>query len=397
MNAYTGSARSLVRIRLRLVPLTPVHIGDGTDLWPNEYLLEEPAPANTRNDEYGEEIATNVAPSSPMLCRFNPVKATRLMTTAQRQTFQAALDEGRLANAARALREAGKGAIIERVPVSSRSAAELRQAFADPQSRSGQVKPFIRSGGRPYIPGSSIKGAFRTALASAFLPRDNTYPADSWTHERAMQEAFALEPGKTETDPLRFLHVSDAALPDNATLIDRVEVMARSNPRRSMIQMHYEIVPGRALLPQSRLSWDVWISIDQRAPFDGAKLLKLTSGFHWEIWRKERQYFFADATGTQQAMDRLLKTVKVKGGTLADRGFAEAPNYVLLRLGRFGHFESKSLDGVRRGYFPQARDPEKRRRAPDEWGTTRTVTRDAHGNPIPFGWVIGWVVKERQP
>ncbi|WP_114374596.1 RAMP superfamily CRISPR-associated protein [Elioraea thermophila] len=410
MNAYAGQPRSLVRITLRLVPLTPIHIGDGTELRPNEYLLEEPTPANTRYDEFGEEVATTAAPAISMLCRFDPVQAIRLMSATQNSAFRAALDAGKLGEAARALREAGQGAIIERIPISARSAAELRKAFADPEARSGQVKPFIRSGGRPIIPGSSIKGAFRTALASAFLPREH-HPVDGWTHERAMQEAFGLEHGKTETDPLRFLHVADAVLPHSMTVIDRTELVklggTPATSSRGGIQMHYERT--RALTDgEPAPVFDVPIAIDRRAVlhgphgvrrsearFDAMRLVQACRMFHQRLFTTEMDRFFRG--DTKNILQRKLLGHRSPDGRHPVENNAWNRGFVLLRLGRFGHFESKSLEGVRRGHFPQAKEPAKKTRAPDEWGTTRTVTRDANGNPIPFGWVIGWVVEERQP
>jgi hypothetical protein len=90
-------------------------------------------------------------------------------------------------------------------------------------------------------------------------------------------------------------------------------------------------------------------------------------------------------------MDRLLRAVKLPGErTAAVAGLEEATNFVLLRLGRFGHFESKSLEHVRRGHVPQARERDRKIRQPGEWGSTRTVTRLHDGTPIPFGWVLGY-------
>lgn len=394
MNVYAGPPRALTRITLRLVPLTPVHIGDGTEMRLDEYLFEEPRRAGPRYDKYGEEIEEEGPDAPTMLCRFDQAKAMRLMTPAQRSAFQRALDAGNLGHAAKALREAGSGAIVERIPISKRSVAELRKAFDDPLARSGQVKPFVRSGGKPYIPGSSIKGAFRTALASAALPRDSRKD-DAWSHESAMAEAFGLDPRDTTTDPLRFLHVSDAVLPEGATQIVETEVVKSGGRlREPPIRMHVEIVRGRALDSASRVHWETVLWMDARASYNRTKLFQATSEFHWGIWQNERQRFFADCRGTREAMDRLLQTVKVPGGTLADQGFAAASNFVLLRLGRFGHFESKSLEGVRRGHFPQAKNPADKIRPPNARGLTRTVIRDANENPIPFGWVIGWVVKE---
>ncbi|MCS6891191.1 MAG: type III-A CRISPR-associated RAMP protein Csm5 [Rhodovarius sp.] len=388
MNVYAGPPRALTRTTLRLVPLTPIHIGDGTDMRLDEYLLE------------GDD-----------LCRFDPMQALRAMSVAQRQAFQRALDAGNLAEAGRKLREAGRACILERVPLTKRSREELDQALRNPTARSGQVKPFIRSGGRPYIPGSSIKGAFRTALASAALPRDKLAD-DRWTHETALREAFGLDPQRTETDPLRFLHVSDAFLPQDATLIDKAEVVkpggrpATSPGGHGGIQMHYEstysLIDG-----EDAPAFEVRLDIDERAlspailarreaGFDAHSALARLRAFHVAVFNAETKRFFED--NSKKTLLRTLLSHSSPDGRPPLNGNAWDPHFVLLRLGRFGHFESKSLEGVRRGVEEAQPKKEKPRRirAPNEWGRTRTVVRDAKGNPIPFGWVIGWVVKEER-
>jgi CRISPR-associated protein Csm5 len=386
MNVYAGPPRALTRITLRLVPLTPIHIGDGTEMRLDEYLLDGGA-----------------------LCRFDQAKAMRAMTPPQRRAFQQALDSSRLGEAAKALREAGSDAIIERIPISPRSTAELKTAFDNPLSRSGQVKPFVRSGGKPYIPGSSIKGAFRTALASAALPREGR-PADSWTHETALQAAFGLDSNRTETDPLRFLYVSDAFLPEGATLIDKTEVVKpggepASAPRGGGgIQMHYERT--LSLMDEDNPpDFDVALDVDGRASsaggvrraearFDARAALSRLRAFHVGLFNAEMKRFFEG--NTKQRLLRALLAHRDPAGRQPLHQQAWNPDFVLLRLGRFGHFESKSLEGVRRGHFPQARNPADKTHPPNAWGATRTVIRDAKGNPIPFGWVIGWVVKEER-
>ena len=394
MNAFTGSARAITRLTLRLVPLTPVHIGDGTELRPDAYFIEEPKAA-FRSDT---AAAPPAVPATAILCRFDQSAAMRTMTASQRTAFASALDGGKLGDAAQVLRQAGQRHVVDRIAIAGASAFELRKAMNDPLARTGEVRPFVRSGGRPYIPGSSIKGAFRTALASHRLPR-KVRPADGWTHEHAMREAFGLDPNDTATDPLRFLHVADAFLPEGATLIDKAEVVKRGGEPiaggKGGIQMHYERTRARSDAQHDRTSFDVALMLGRGLGVDRVELFRITSRFHWIIWEKERELFFRHCFETVNAMDRLLKQIRLpSGGSAAERGLETATNYVLLRLGRFGHFESKSLDGMRRGHFPQARNPVDRVRQPNEWGSTRTVTRDANNNSIPFGWVIGWVVKE---
>jgi CRISPR-associated protein Csm5 len=292
--------------------------------------------------------------------------------------------------------------VLNRIRLSQASARELQQAMTDPL-RGGAVKPFIRSGGAPFIPGSSIKGAFRTALASAALPRGQR-DASKWDHASAMVATFGLDPHKTETDPLRFLSVSDAKLPDGATVIDKAEVIKIADKGQGKgIPMHYERTKALAIEndgPEIRVS----LALDARAArpeggilraeacFDLDRLLNRLREFHARLFNEEMKRFFGGPT-KRLLMERLrAHTGPNKEPPFSSQGYA--PGFVLLRLGRFGHFESKSLEGVRRGYFPQAKKEGREHRPPNEWGLTRTITRDAKNNPIPFGWVIGWVVQE---
>jgi CRISPR-associated protein Csm5 len=402
MNAYAGPVRAITRVTLRLVPLTPIHIGDGTEWRPDEYFVEKPVAPARRYDELGEEIKESRPTELRMLCRFDQQAAMQAMTPVQRNQFATALDRGDLPGAAELLRQAGRAHVLNRIRLSQASEGELRQAMTDPL-RGGAVKPFIRSGGAPFIPGSSIKGAFRTALASAALPRGQR-EASEWDHASAIAAAFGLDPHRTETDPLRFLSVSDAKLPDDATVIDKTEVIKSGGRRREPpIQEHYERTKALAIENED-LEIRVSLALDARAArpeggirraearFDLARLLRCLRSFHTQLFKDEMTRFFEGPT-KKLLMDRLrAHTSPNKEPPFSSQGYA--PGFVLLRLGRFGHFESKSLEGVRRGHFPQARDRNQRIREPNAWGLTRTITRDAKDNPIPFGWVIGWVVQE---
>jgi hypothetical protein len=267
----------------------------------------------------------------------------------------------------------------------------------------------MRSGGRPFVPGSSIKGALRTALASAALPRERR-AADRWDHDAAMQAAFGLDPNDTSSDPLRFLHVADAFLPEGATLIDKTEVMKRNGEAatapggRGGIQMHYErtraLTDGGdapvfevALTADHRASAPGCIGRDE-ASFDARSVLSRSLAFHAKLFNTETGRFFEGSA--KPLLLRLLRAHHSPDGVppFGQQGWSQG--FVLLRLGRFGHFESKSLEGVRRGDFFFPKTKQKRRGKPNEWGITRTITRDEKNNPIPFGWVIGWAVKEER-
>jgi len=386
--------RSLTRLTLRLVPLSPVHVGDGTELTPDEYLLEE-TKNQRRYDEHGEEIE-EAGGGQPQAClaRFDPAEAMRLMPEPERQRFRQALDAGRLADVAKALRSAGTRCIIERIPVSSRSLADLRKAIEQPDARSGQVKPFVRTGGRPYIPGSSVKGAFRTALASFALPREER-AREQWTHETAMEAALGVSRTDTSTDPLRFLHVADSFLPQAATVIDLADVFRPYNPGAKGPLLHYERT--KALTdgddaPEFQIT--LWVDSRAKDPgsvarpnarYDARSLLSHLFRFHFVIFREEGKRFFPE---TAKFLEQKIRAQRSPSGKPVIADGKWDPDFFLFRLGRFGHFESKSLEEVRRGHVPQKKD---KILPPGAWGATRTVTRDGKENPIPFGWVLGWI------
>ena len=49
--------------------------------------------------------------------------------------------------------------------------------------RRGDVRPFLRSGARPYLPGSSLKGALRTAFLSSLVgPQKDAIEATKRQH-----------------------------------------------------------------------------------------------------------------------------------------------------------------------------------------------------------------------
>ncbi len=392
--------RSITRVTLCAIPLTPIHIGDGDAIRLDEYFIEKPTEADddsfSDDDDCSDESAAR-SDGPAMLCRFDQTRALREMGDARRGVFRTYLDQGRLDEASKLLRDAGRRTVVERIALSEGSRRELQKAMAPSSARGGMVRMFIRSGGRPFVPGSSIKGAFRTALASARLPV-GTRP-DGLSHKQAMCDALGIDSNDTATDPLRFLSVSDAMLPEGATRIDRAQIIKRggapANTRgRGGIQMHYERLRARSDGAEDRTKFAFTLGIDSRLGLSRADLFQTVTCYHWSVWRKERELFFAEQPKTCTAMDRILRTGKTADGRSFDVAGPFARNFILLRLGRFGHFESKSLARVRQGHFPQAKSPADRVRRPDAWGSTRTVTRNDADAPIPFGWVLACVEKE---
>lgn len=130
--------------RVKITPLTPVHVGSGETIEPFEYLL--------RGDE---------------LWVLSPQRLLELLQGEDLENYLKALERGPFA-AREALAKIASAtdlrpAITWRAPVGRAFARYLEEAF---EKRTGElaVRVFPRSLKGPYLPGSSLKGAIRTVL-----------------------------------------------------------------------------------------------------------------------------------------------------------------------------------------------------------------------------------------
>jgi CRISPR-associated protein Csm5 len=367
-------------MKFRAVPLTPIHIGDGTELLPDHYRIKAHA---------GE----------PSLELFEPAEVLAAMPPPLLRQYVEILRYGKLRYAYDVLQRSVRPEhVLARIPVSQESAKELQKALTEIR-RSGAVQPFIRSGRQPFIPGSSIKGALRTALLSALAAKHAVKLTGEMRdkHRTLVREAFRMRRNDTADDPFRFVHVADVPIPKERTRIDRVRIIKKGASPKG-IQMHYErllaIADGRS---EEEVQLDAVIEVDEeglracraRRP-DAApqidiswnELRQAVNRFHWAIWQEERRHF-SEFFQTKPMLDRIEKLAQTEISKPDAR-------VMLLRLGRFGHFESKSVEGLRQGYVPQRRG--NKYRHPNEWGDTRTVIPlvDKQGLEamVPFGWLL---------
>lgn len=129
-------------------------------------------------------------------------------------------------------------------PVSELVAKYAPQAVVDDYTRTidyggnveNQLKEFIHDGmGRPYIPGSSIKGAIRTAVLAQILQDKEQVQIDAYLQRNpkynknhvAEDELFGKE---AKENIFRFLHVGDAIF---GGLMTSVRRMVNINERRT--------------------------------------------------------------------------------------------------------------------------------------------------------------------
>lgn len=221
------------------IPLTPIHIGDGSQLPAEEFRIR-----------------------GGILQRFSSTRVIADMPSAQQQQFIAAIGAGRLQEAQAKIRDAAHDVhVLESVAVGPASERYLKNAIENP-AQSGKASPFIRTGGRPFVPGSSLKGALRTRLVNQNAGHEPKVAAAleyevrglraSQTKtgpisDRLQQLALDYPPGSTERDPLRYLSVGDGILPEHATRFDGVTVgWSQKKDAEDGRQLHVERLWNRA-------------------------------------------------------------------------------------------------------------------------------------------------------
>ncbi|HDZ26783.1 MAG TPA: type III-A CRISPR-associated RAMP protein Csm5, partial [Candidatus Aminicenantes bacterium] len=214
-----------------------------------------------------------------------------------------------------------------------------------------------------YIPGSSVKGAMRTAIANRFVEPARVTSQDRYDYN------FKIF-GKINEDPMRNLKISDVSLGKSNTAIVEAK--------------EYPLNPDKPLTPKGHM--EVALSLSHvgkpfvfplklsMAPFrlHGAKvdpnfLLDSLYRFYATKYEEENLKFF-QPQDSHEVQKGIISMNKVVANLRT--------NETLIRIGHFSHVECITLDKVR---SPKTR---KARGQFLPWGTTRTLANGIY----PFGW-----------
>jgi CRISPR-associated protein Csm5 len=266
------------------------------------------------------------------------------------------------------------------------------------------IERHIHSRNTLYIPGSSLKGALRTAWMDKLNDKRPVMDRDEKKYSTNL--AKRLLKGDFATSPLRLLKVGDL-MPvgemDRSILYavnryKRPKADASKKPRGITARKEC-ILPGRyrALMGEITIQ-----SLDNKGILNGEKrnvpqqdmrpnlvqIAKDCNAYHLPRLREELSDM--DKTGLvnpnwKSAIEKLLKE-----STLADR--LKSGQAMLIRMGRYGGAESKTLTEVADIKIMLGKDEtgrqqhEFRHKATTYWLAAQTADDQKH--MIPFGWAI---------
>jgi len=384
---------------LKFTPLTPLHIGADESYEPGNYVIDDEAGALYSYDTQAVLAGLTDSDRKQLLSIVSGKPDDEMITKVQdffhshREKLLAFANQpvpvtkgllrhylnriGKTAN-----RESNGRRVINKL--------EIDRCFYNPVT------------GHPVLPGSSIKGAIRTAMLDAENQGKST------NHRKHGDLQKELLHGSFDTDPFRLISLGDAnwqgvnskpvcevkfainckrepVVKDGKLLESQAEIKGLYQLLECIAPNHYQGFSGSinfldtqsikqhaSKLPKQNLLWTI------------KDVAEKCNAFYMHLFineiaaMKKRNYLETDWTQKIESLlaDGLLKRL-------------DANEAFLLRLGRHSGAEALTLDGVRKIKIMQGRDkpPINNAKKPITWWLAADDVGSKQGM-LPFGWVL---------
>lgn len=336
--------------------LSPVHIGTSQVWEPLEYYID--STQNQLHQFSTEEI----------LARLNEI---------ERQEFYKLIDQENLKLVKNFITQKAKsqGGSNGKHPIPvSPAVGRLYDEKIDDIANQLLIQPMIRTkdSGGVILPGSSLKGAIRTAIISQIA--GNSDLPKPRKHEIRFFESNVLEYKDAKNDPFRAVKIADAFLGTDATFICQVFNCSKNKDnvlQPTKIQLIHEVthselsfnIYGKHVTFETELRLDDALMRDNRAvsrKISVEEILSACNHFYRDKMEMEHDKFYEGSFMADESAQ------------LLDIPISE--NECLLRVGRFSGVESVTLDEYR---DPQPPGKDKR------WGFSRNIADER----FPMGWI----------
>ncbi len=235
------------------------------------------------------------------------------------------------------------------------------------------------------LPGSSIKGAIRTAIESFIADKKNLSKTLLYK-KNAYREIYKKQiSGGIEKDPFKNFVVSDLDIPKTEIAIVKPEEIKKNkrkeekpSPPKNYVEA---ILPFYWLGKESPTSHFFSISLLEHLSFDTEKISsfdiekissfsrirEITTDFYKKVFDAEFEKFYKFRTEIEE-----LEYLKSDIETYLNKGWG------IMRLGHYSHAESMTLENYKKIIGRKFRNKNE-----NIFGTTRTLAE----KELPFGWI----------
>jgi CRISPR-associated protein Csm5 len=333
--------------KLKCEVLSPVHIGSGREIDPLDYVVE-----------------------AGVLYKVSFEKFVSSMDEPRRQQFESLIENGNLVSIRRYVSDNFKKGtdVVYSVLVSPQVDNLYKQKLSDIQNQL-IVNPFIRTqgGALPFFPGSTIKGAIRTAVVSEYAGQ-SSLPKPTTMKEEYEFEGRVLGYRDGKDDPFRAVKIRDALLKNDDFIVREVNNVTRnrngglqSNEIQMICEVSHSQISGKGVVFETELSVDDDLIstkfLNKALTFE--KITDSCKRFYRDKLEKEHSKFYKNSE-VKFFSEQLLNT-PLDGGSF------------LLRMGRFSGVESVTIDNYRNPRPPGRKG----------WGSSRNLVEGI----FPMGWV----------
>ncbi|HID09262.1 TPA: type III-A CRISPR-associated RAMP protein Csm5, partial [Candidatus Micrarchaeota archaeon] len=363
----------ITKIDVELRVLTPVHIGTGTVLTEGfDYVCHNGRTYRIDIDRLAEELYTRDPKLTEQLLRIPPGQLLKPEDLRPDSPY------------------------IRYVLPGEPSGQQFREAIKDPHDR-------------PYIPGSSLKGALRTIIAwkawkELGLSFSRIHLGSKSKNAAADLEAeiFGRDPEKGGRSPhhdlMRALRISDSRPQETAALaVYQVRVWTK---RGSAVPISVEAIkPGTVFQMEASIDeslFSEWAGQARGFPFEHRSWLEDIgrSAIERAAERLEREFAYWKEAGRKDLPYSLLKRINELKN--------QSGNGFPLQLGFGTGWEGTTIGAPLKGDpdwprvyhdYPMGINPRtKRRTPPEKFPASRRVVVNAQGHPsAPLGWVwVNW-------
>jgi len=352
------------RFKMQLTMLSPVHVGSGQVLSPAEYLVrEEPDGviwfyAIDSRRMFGEMSSRQRAEFDSAVRSAGPAGVRRFLAAhfdpSQHCLWQCQADEG----------------LLRACQPSEKREANIPEAPS--------IWTMTRTGKRhePYLPGSSIKGAIRTAWLWWQSGRDDRRPSLDALAEQQQAPLFEAEVlgyrvqlgtgTKTidttdwRADPLRAVKVGDAVLCPDSNVIEQIVMLpAEAGQRRASGESIFsdatfsglEGEEGEQIFATGQLAIDDRLqgrSVPEGLGAQGSRRWRWPKAVAGEISKEAlleacREFYLENLRREVERFCKPNRYLRAIGQRLLDLAGHLEDNETLLRIGRFSHFENMTV------------------------------------------------------
>lgn len=356
----------------------------------NRFCLRTLSPLHVGCDEVYEPMAFVVDEEAGFLTGFDAFDFIRSLDGKDRNAFLEICRKGTIASILEVYKfMCGRRCAGSSVPVCGGFIEQYRRTLDLPVHDSRRIQQelgnfviartaFNPTDNRPYIPGSAIKGALRTAyLNTCAATKKPRTPGGRYANKEL--ESKLLDSRSFETDPFRMLKVSDFEPVGEVRTRIVFAINRKKQPSKFEARGLYQIL--EVIEPGSLFTGSISVARPER----GAGIREPLTGD--AVFRSARSFYFKEM-GRENGELSAIGAESVSPGK-EDDAFP-------LRLGRHSGAECVTIDGHRSIRIKQAgeQDYKTEDHATTLWLASDFVKPDTNAGLRPFGWAKSQVLSK---